>query len=117
MVAASQSSPSHDPFAPNLLARLSERPKKVAVVRASRIGDFVCATPALRALRKALPEAEITFIGQPLVADLAARCRYIDQFRAFPGFPGICEQGFDAGRALRFFTQMQAEQFDLAIQM
>ena len=44
-------------FLPNLLSRLPELPRKVAILRASRIGDFICATPAFRALRMALPQA------------------------------------------------------------
>lgn len=106
-----------DPFSPGLLHRLPTPPRKVAVLRAMRIGDFICATPALRALRAALPNAEITFIGLPFVRDLALRSPYVDRFVDFPGFPGMAEQWFDPQRALRFFQDMQAEHFDLAIQM
>ncbi|MBV9228144.1 MAG: glycosyltransferase family 9 protein [Chloroflexi bacterium] len=106
-----------EPFVPGLLLRLPEPPRKIALLRASRIGDFLCATPALRALRKALPEAEITMITLPLLRDLALRSPYIDRFLPFPGFPGIAEQFFDARRTTQFFQQMQEEKFDLAIQM
>ena len=106
-----------DPFAPDLLARLPRPPRKVAVVRACRIGDFVCATPALRALRAALPEAEITMVALPLVSDIVARLPFVDRFAPFPGYPGIAEQFFDARRVTAFFQTMQAERFDLAIQM
>jgi ADP-heptose:LPS heptosyltransferase len=106
-----------DPFDPGLLSRLPEPPRKVVVVRALRIGDFICATPALRALRAALPGAEISLIGLPFVRDLVDRSPALDRFIEFPGFPGMAEQFFDPRRALAFFQQMQAEQFDLAIQM
>jgi ADP-heptose:LPS heptosyltransferase len=107
----------NDPFAPGLLSRLCERPRKVVLVRASRIGDFLCATPAFRALRAALPEAEITMTTLPLLQELVERSPYLDRFAAFPGFPGIAEQFFDARYTVRFFQQMQEECFDLAIQM
>lgn len=100
-----------------LLARLPEPPRKVALVRASRIGDFVCASPAFRALRAALPGAEMTLIGLPMVRELVARSPHLDRFEAFPGYPGIAEQLFDARRTADFFRRMQAERFDLAIQM
>lgn len=90
---------------------------KVVLLRASRIGDFVCATPAFRALRAALPAAEITLAGQSFVAGLAARCPYLDRFEAFPGYPGIGEQFFAPEVTLRFFKEMQAREFDLAVQM
>lgn len=106
-----------DPFAPGLLARLPEPPRRVVVVRASRIGDFLCATPALRALRAALPAAEFTVIGLPFNRDLAERSPHVDRFVPFPGFPGIAEQFFDARTATAFFRRMQGEAFDLAIQM
>src|SRR6059058_337807 len=104
-------------FTPGLLARLPESPRKVVVLRASRIGDFLCTIPALRALRAALPEAEITMITLPLLWDLVERSPYLDHYVAFPGFPGIAEQFFDAHRVVQFFQEMQAEQFDLALQM
>ena len=106
-----------DPLAPGLLARLPAPPRKVALLRASRIGDFLCATPAFRALRAALPGAQITMITLPLLQGLVARSPRLDRYVAFPGFPGIAEQFFDARRTLAFFAAMQAERFDLAIQM
>lgn len=107
----------NDPFAPGLLSRLAEPPRKVALLRASRIGDFLCATPAFRALRCALPQAEITLITLPMLRELADRLPSIDRVVAFPGFPGIAEQFFDARSTLRFLQEMQCERFDLAIQM
>ncbi len=100
-----------------LLRRLPGPVHKVAIVRASRIGDFLCAVPAVRALRAALPGAEFTWIGLPFVQDLVARSPHLDRFVSFPGFPGMAEQFFSARDAQRFFGEMQAEEFDLAIQM
>ena len=106
-----------NPFLPGLLSRLQQPLRKVVLLRASRIGDFICATPAFRALRMALPDAEITMITLPMLRDLVLRSPHLDRFVAFPGFPGIAEQFFDAEQAVSFFQEMQAEQFDLAIQM
>ena len=106
-----------DPFTPGLLSRLAETPRKVVLLRASRIGDFLCSTPAFRALRMALPGAEISMITLPLLQDLVTRSPHLDRFIAFPGFPGIAEQFFDARRTVEFFQSMQAERFDLAVQM
>ena len=96
---------------------LPEPPRKVALLRPSRIGDFLCATPAFRALRAALPDAEITMITLPMLAELVRRSPALDRFAAFPGYPGLAEQLFDARAAARFLATMQAERFDLAIQM
>src|SRR5689334_9514800 len=106
-----------DPFAPGLLGRLPAPPRTVALVRASRIGDFLCAVPAFRALRAALPGAAITIVTLPLLRDLALRSPYLDHYAPFPGFPGLAEQFFDARRATAFFQRMQDHQFDLAVQM
>ncbi|MFB2937855.1 glycosyltransferase family 9 protein [Aerosakkonemataceae cyanobacterium BLCC-F154] len=106
-----------EPFLPGLLFRLPETPRKIAIVRASRIGDFVCATPAFRAIRKALPLAEISLIAMPFLAELVKRSPQIDRFIPFPGFLGMAEQFFDPRKVVQFYQEMQGEQFDLAIQM
>src|SRR5215831_13463194 len=106
-----------NPFLPGLLSRLQQPLRKVALLRASRIGDFICATPAFRALRAALPDAEIAIITPPMLKQLALRSPYLDRFIAFPGYPGIAEQFFDARRTASFFRELQAEHFDLAVQM
>lgn len=107
----------HQPDAPGFLQRLPGPLRRVALVRPSRLGDLICATPAIRALRDALPGAEIILITLPLLRDLAVRLPAVDGYAAFPGYPGVAEQLFDARRALRFFGEMQAAGLDLALQM
>jgi ADP-heptose:LPS heptosyltransferase len=104
-------------YGARLLSQLSPRPERVAVLRASRIGDFLCATPAFRALRSALPAAEITLIALPFAKDLVERSPYLDRHEPFPGYPGIAEQFFDARRTSQFLRRMQERRFDLAIQL
>ncbi len=106
-----------DPFAPDLLGRLPAPPRKVALLRTSRIGDFLCAVPAMRALRKRLPDAEIHMLTLPLLVDLARRLPVLDRVWSFPGFPGLADQFFEAHRTVRFVQTLQREGFDLAIQM
>jgi ADP-heptose:LPS heptosyltransferase len=102
---------------PGFLSAFSTSPRKIALVRPSRIGDFVCASPALRALKAGLPGAEIAMITLPMFRDLVERLPYIDRFIEFPGYPGLASQFFEARKATRFFEEMQAENFDLAIQL
>lgn len=105
-----------DALEPGLIWRMPEPPRKVALVKPARIGDFICTIPAVRALRASLQDAEITMITLPLLEDLVRRSPHLDRFEAFPGYPGMAEQFFEAGKTLRFFEKMQAEHFDLAIQ-
>jgi ADP-heptose:LPS heptosyltransferase len=90
---------------------------RVAVMRSLRLGDLLCATPALRSLRAALPRAHITLIGLPLAREFVRRCRFLDDFEEFPGFPGIADQSIVPQRTVAFLARMQANPYDLAIQL
>jgi ADP-heptose:LPS heptosyltransferase len=91
--------------------------RRVAVLRPGRIGDYLCATPAVRALRGLLPGARLDYIGLPLVRDLVQRNPQVDRFVAFPGFPYLAEQFFEAGTATRWLAAMQRERYDLVLQL
>mgnify|MGYP001442260793 CR=1 FL=1 len=92
-------------------------PRRIAVLRALHLGDLLCATPALRALRRRFPSAEITLIGLPWSADLVGRLPDVDRFAPFPGYPGIPEVPYEPARTHAFLAEARARPFDLAIQM
>ncbi len=95
-----------------------QRGFRVAVLRALMLGDLLCATPALRALRQGLPQAQITLVGLPWAGELAARLSSVDRFVALPGWPGLPEQPVaEPGERRRFIAAMRACRFDWALQM
>lgn len=97
--------------------------RKIAVLRANALGDFLFALPALEALRAAYPQAEIVLLARQWHADfLAGRPGPVDRVVVLPPIPGVserpgAEQADDPQARAAFFAAMRAEGFDLALQM
>ncbi|MBI4568989.1 MAG: lipopolysaccharide heptosyltransferase II [Planctomycetes bacterium] len=59
-------------------------PARVLVRAPNWVGDVVMATPALRALRAALPAARIALLGRPLVERILSGTPWVDEFLPAP---------------------------------
>ena len=103
-------------------SNLVENVHKIAVLRAGGLGDLVFTLPALRALREAYPEAEITLLGASLQTELlSGRSEPVEYAITVPPSTGV--NGPDTGvdedeeELERFYARMREERFDLALQM
>jgi ADP-heptose:LPS heptosyltransferase len=91
--------------------------RRIAVLRALFLGDFICAEPALRALKTRFPRAEVTLIGLPWIEPLLERYACVDDFLAFPGCAGVREVPYRAEATQSFLAEARERRFDMAIQM
>lgn len=91
--------------------------RRIAVFRALVLGDLLCATPALRALRVGWPGTELTLIGLPWARELARRLSSIDRFIEFPGHPGLPEIEPDLPQWPAFLDRMRNQRHDLLVQL
>jgi len=75
------------------------------------LGDAVMTTPALRAIRESFPEARITVLANPLVAELLAHHEAVDSVHLYD------RKGVHAGvkGRIRLARELRAQRFDLAI--
>ncbi len=96
--------------------------KKIAVFRALALGDLIFALPALAALYQAYPQAEIVYLGRTWhTGFLPGRLTGPHRVVAVP--PARTAEDIRQGLVIdpqaeaEFTRQMQAEQFDLALQM
>jgi ADP-heptose:LPS heptosyltransferase len=79
---------------------------------------MLCAVPALRSIRLALPGARITLIGLPWAHLFAERfSMYVDDFVAFPGFPGLPESSATPEAFKSFVEDLRERELDLLVQM
>jgi ADP-heptose:LPS heptosyltransferase len=103
-------------------SKLVQNVRKIAVLRAGGIGDFIFTLPALAALRAAYPEAEITLLGAAWHEELLSG-RPGPPERAIEVPPSTGVNGPDTGvdedeeELERFFARIRKERFDLALQM
>lgn len=105
------------PAAPAALAGIPGPVNRILVLRALVLGDTLCAVPALRSIRRAWPRAHIVYMGLPASRDYLSRLDCVDEWRAFPGWPGLPEASADVRQLPAFVADMQAGDWDLAIQL
>lgn len=92
--------------------------RKIGIFRALQLGDLLCSIPAIRALKKEMPYAEIFLIGLPNAAGFVQRFpHYFNGLIKFPGYPGLPEQPYDISGITGFITYVQKQKFDLILQM
>lgn len=101
-----------------MMKPLANASGNIVVFRALQLGDMLCAVPAFRTLRCAYPAARITLIGLPWAEAFVHRfSAYLDDFIAFPGWPGLPEQEPQPARIPAFLRDVQQRRFDLTLQM
>jgi ADP-heptose:LPS heptosyltransferase len=95
--------------------------RKIAVLRPNAVGDFVFALPALQALKRRYPDADLVLLGKDWHAGfLRDRPGPVDRVAVVPPVPGV---GAPVGATCneeeidRFIDAMRAERFDIALQM
>jgi ADP-heptose:LPS heptosyltransferase len=95
--------------------------RKIAVLRANALGDFIVTLPALEALRAAYPPAEIVLLAKPWHAEfLGGRPGPVDRVIVVPpsrGVNGDETTEEDPAALETFFAETRRERFDLAVQM
>ena len=94
--------------------------RKLAVLRANAIGDYLVSLPALEALRAAYPQAELVLLGAGWHAGfLAGRPGPVDRCVPVPPTDGVRDDQPPAPPTTvdRFFARMRDERFDLAVQL
>jgi ADP-heptose:LPS heptosyltransferase len=96
--------------------------RRIAVLRANALGDYLVALPALESLRTAYPRAELVLLGAPWHAEtLTGRPGPIDRVLVVPACAGI--RGVVPGdpeppeRLPAFLEKARGERFDVALQM
>jgi ADP-heptose:LPS heptosyltransferase len=93
------------------------RVRRLLVVRGDNVGDVVLLTPALRALRAALPRARITLLASPAGAQLRTLLPWVDEVRAarmlWQDASGALP--FDPARERALVDELAAGHFDAAV--
>ena len=86
---------------------------KILLVRLRLIGDVVFTTPLLRALRRTLPDARLTYVVEPAAAPVVANNPHLDEVIVIPKRAGLARWHDDVSCARR----LRAETFDVAIDL
>ncbi len=84
-----------------------KKPKRIVCRIPNWVGDVVMATPALRAIKKGIPDAELWIEGRPHLNTIIEDLPYVDHFLPDPG------KGFANTRER--IRRLKEHEFDLAV--
>ena len=87
-----------------------EKAKRVLVIKLRHIGDVLMMTPMLRALKDAMPGAEITAVVPDGMEDLLASNPCVNEVLTFTKGSGLIED-------LKLLKSLRDKKFDIAINM
>lgn len=99
------------PFAWLRLLLISSRePRRILLIQTAKIGDYICTTPLIRAVRDRYPQACLMLLVNPLAEPLAKHQPGVDRVLTIPGgrLRGL------KGR-LAFYRMLRQEQIDTTI--
>jgi heptosyltransferase-2 len=87
------------------------KPKKILIRSTNWVGDAIMTTPAVRTIRQNFPDAEITLLAYPWVADIFRASPHIDRLILYD------KKGIHSGISglLRLSGELREKSFDLAI--
>ena len=85
---------------------------RIGVLLPNWVGDVVMATPALRTLRKHLPDARIVGLARPYLKTLLEGTNWLDQI-----IPWEHKGRGRLGRTWQVIRQLRAEQFDMLLSL
>lgn len=83
-------------------------PSRVLVIRTDKIGDLILTLPAVRAIRRAYPRAELTLLVSPYNAPVVRDWPVPDRVELY-------DQGWPIGRRLTTARALRARRFDLCV--
>ena len=95
----------------NLPAQFAGQPISILVRATNWIGDAIMTLPAMKTIRANFPEARITVLAQPWVADIFSANPYVDEVMLY--HKKTCHAGL--GGMQRLARELAARKFDLAI--
>lgn len=117
-------------------SHLLTAPRKIAVLHAKALGDFIVTLPALAAIKETYPRTELVLLAKPWVKEfLASRPSPVDRVISVPVLSGIGASGtgeveakvkgracntasrVDPAEAEPFYAAMRAEKFAAAVHM
>lgn len=94
-----------------------QQARKILLVRLDNLGDVLLATPAFRAVKRALPAASLTLLTSPVGAQVGTLNPDIDQVMSYqvPWVDPWQSLSQDSAREQHMIERLRAEHFDGAI--